>query len=201
MFAYHITLTKRHTKMLFCWNWERCFSVCLVTERRPSSCEKNTSWFLQAAGILVLPERCIYLFLLILSLNRKKISKVDVTLYLLTESVIFRTNVVKTVPEWQEGDSDKETQRTAQVRYEGDGVVGPNFPLWSYCGWAEGVHEQEVAKNRWSVDCPLSIYRPISVFSLSMDWNCWTAHRLSGYFVFLPNIMFNQLKLQLWQGL
>ena len=65
----------------------------------------------------------------------------------MANSVIFRTKVVKAVPNWQEGDSNKETERAAQVRYEGDGGVSPDFPLWSSLGGGEGVHEQEVTEQ------------------------------------------------------
>ena len=71
---------------------------------------------------------------------------------LFSKSVKFGPNEVQAVPDWQEGDSDKETESPAEVGYEGDGGVGPHLLLWSYLRWREGEHEQEVTENMRSVN-------------------------------------------------
>ena len=52
--------------------------------------------------------------------------------------------ILETVPDWEERHSDKQTQRSSQVCYEGDGGEGPDFLLHpDFCG-GEAVDEREV---------------------------------------------------------
>ena len=40
---------------------------------------------------------------------------------------VFRQSVVEAVPESEEGEADKESERSAELRYEGDGRVDPGL--------------------------------------------------------------------------
>ena len=63
---------------------------------------------------------------------------------LFSKSVKFGPNEVQAVPDWQEGDSDKETESPAEVGYEGDGGVGPDLPLYPHIMRLKSQEKREV---------------------------------------------------------
>ena len=61
---------------------------------------------------------------------------------------VFCQSEVKAVPECEEGEADKETERAAQLGYEGDGRVDPGLPLTpDICGDVVVAQHEEAATN------------------------------------------------------
>ena len=81
--------------------------------------------------------------------------------------VVSDNQVLQTVPGREERDSDKETERSAQVGDEGDGGEGPDFLLDpDFCG-GEAVDEGEVTSKRdlmYILHSPLYVCMYLSLY-------------------------------------
>ena len=58
-------------------------------------------------------------------------SKFTESVSLVNLIIIFHEEEIQTVPESEEGEADKESERSAELRYEGDGRVDPGLLLVS----------------------------------------------------------------------
>ena len=78
--------------------------------------------------------------------------------------IISGEEVLQTVPDWQEGHSNKETEGASLVGQEWECSVGPDFSLGPDLAGGESEDEQEVA---------------VTVFSFEY-WSCLSSNTVSG---------------------
>ena len=73
-------------------------------------------------------------------------NKIDAKhLFSISVLFIFIKNIFPEVPDWQERESNKETQRSSNIGYEGDGRVSPILLFQSAFSAIKAIGEHEIS--------------------------------------------------------